>query len=58
MTKSKWVKGCALCQQMKVNTHPTAPGLMPIESHATCPFEQVPTNFITDLLPVDGLILF
>ncbi len=36
-TISKWVKGCALCQQMKVNTHPTAPGIMPIKSHATRP---------------------
>ena len=53
-TVSKWVEGCALCQQMKVNTHPTAPGLMPIKSHATRPFEQVSMDFITDLPPVDG----
>ena len=54
MTVSKWVKGCALCQQMKVNTHPTAPSLMPIKSHATPPFEQPSMDFITDLPPVDG----
>jgi len=54
-TISKWVKGCALCQQMKVNMHPTTPGIMPIKSHTTCPFEQVSMDFITDLLPpVDG----
>src|SRR6266576_6764930 len=35
---SKWVEGCALCQQMKINTHPTTPGIMPIKSHTTCPF--------------------
>src|SRR6266550_2932151 len=40
-TISKWVEGCALCQQMKINTHPTTPGIMPIKSHATRPFEQV-----------------
>ena len=53
-TVSKWVEGCALCQQMKVNTHPTAPSLMPIKSHATPPFEQASMDFITDLPPVDG----
>src|SRR6266576_6736546 len=53
-TISKWVEGCALCQQMKINTHPTTPGIMPIKSHATCPFEQVSMDFITDLPVVDG----
>src|SRR6266550_8487224 len=52
-TISKWVEGCALCQQMKVNTHPTTLGIMPIKSHATCPFKQVSMDFITDLLPAD-----
>jgi hypothetical protein len=51
---SKWIEGCALCQQMKVNTHPTAPGIMPIKSHATRPFEQVSMDFITDLPLIDG----
>ena len=53
-TISKWVEGCALCQQMKINTHPTTPGIMPIKSHATRPFEQVSMDFITDLPAVDG----
>jgi hypothetical protein len=33
MTK-QFVDGCAICQQMKTNTHPTAAPLMPIKSHA------------------------
>ncbi len=52
-TISKWVEGCALCQQMTINTHPTTPGIMPIKSHATCPFEQVSMDFITDLPAVN-----
>jgi hypothetical protein len=33
MTK-QFIDGCAVCQQMKTNTHPTAAPLMPIKSHA------------------------
>ena len=44
-----WVTGCATCQQMKVNTHPTVPGITPIKSNATTPFEQVSLDFITNL---------
>jgi RNase H-like domain found in reverse transcriptase/Reverse transcriptase (RNA-dependent DNA polymerase)/Integrase zinc binding domain len=44
-----YVAGCTTCQQMKVNTHPTAPPLLPIKSTATRPFELVTTDFITDL---------
>ena len=42
--------GCALCQQNKVNTHPTAPPLNPIpaDKHAY-PFSTVNMDFITDL---------
>ncbi len=47
----KWVDGCTICQQMKVNTHPTVPGLQPIKSNATKPFEQVTVDFITGLPP-------
>jgi Integrase zinc binding domain len=49
-----YVAGCATCQQMKVNTHPTAPPLLPIKSTATRPFELVTTDFITDLPENDG----
>ena len=49
-----WVEGCALCQQMKVNTHPNTPALHPIRSNATRPFQQVTLDFITDLPISDG----
>ena len=29
----KYIDGCAICQQMKPNTHPTVTPLMPIKSH-------------------------
>ena len=45
-----FVSSCALCQQMKVNTHPTVPTLSPIPSTCTCPFQQLLVNLITDLL--------
>ena len=32
---ANFVEGCATCQQMKPNTHPTTVPLMPIISHAT-----------------------
>ena len=32
---ANFVKGCATCQQMKLNTHPTTAPLMPIISHTT-----------------------
>jgi hypothetical protein len=44
-----YVAGCATCQQMKVNTHPTVPPLSPIKSTTTHPFAVVTTDFITDL---------
>ena len=49
-----YVQGCALCQQMKVNTHPSAPLLAPIKanSHAY-PFSIVTMDFITDLLELN-----
>jgi hypothetical protein len=49
-----FVAGCALCQQMKVNTHPTTPPITPIKSLGTRPFSLVMTDFITDLLENDG----
>ena len=46
-----YVQGCALCQQIKVNTHPSAPplALIKADSH-TYPFSTVTMDFITDLL--------
>jgi hypothetical protein len=53
MTK-QFIDGCAVCQQMKTNTHPTAAPLMPIKSHAHRPFQQVTMDFITDLPTSNG----
>jgi hypothetical protein len=49
-----YVTGCATCQQMKVNTHPTVPPLSPIKSTTTCPFAIVTTDFIMDLPESEG----
>src|SRR6266478_2049973 len=54
LTITKWIKGCATCQQMKVITHPSNPGLMPIKSEATRPFQQCTVDFITNLPPSNG----
>ena len=50
-----YVQGCALCQQMKVNTHLSAPPLASIKtnSHAY-PFSTVTMDFITDLPESNG----
>jgi hypothetical protein len=44
-----YVFGCATCQQMKVNTHPTVSPLSPIKSITTHPFAVPTMDFITDL---------
>ena len=50
-----YIQGCAVCQQTKVNTHPTVPPLMPIAAnlHAN-PFVTVTIDFITNLPPSGG----
>ena len=50
----RFVAGCALCQQMKVNTHPTVPALSPVPSSCTCPFQQLSVDLITGLPPSLG----
>ena len=50
----KYIDGCATCQQMKPNTHPTVTPLMPIKSHTHQPFQQITMDFITDLPLSDG----
>jgi len=45
----RYVEGCAICQQNKVNTHPTTPPLVPIPSSASRPFQQISCDLITDL---------
>ena len=50
----RFVAGCALCQQMKVNTHPTIPPLSPLPSTCSRPFQQLSVDLITGLPPSDG----
>ena len=50
----KYVEGCAVCQQNKVNTHPMTPLLVSILSTTTCPFQQVSCNLITNLPTSSG----
>ena len=50
-----YVAGCTVCQQMKVDTHPTLPRLIPIKDQRNAiPFSEVTCNFITDLPISDG----
>jgi hypothetical protein len=46
---NRFIAGCAVCQQNKVNTHPTAPTLSPISSSSTLPFKQLSVDLVTDL---------
>jgi len=48
---TKYVQGCATCQQFKVQTHPQRPALIPIESTMSRLFGQVGIDFMTDLPP-------
>ena len=49
-----FIAGCALCQQMKVNTHPTIPPLSPLSSTCPRPFQQLSVDLITGLPPSAG----
>ena len=51
---TKYVQGCATCQQFKVQTHPQQPVLVPIDSTTSRLFGQVGINFMTDLPPLEG----
>ncbi|THH05425.1 hypothetical protein EW145_g4806 [Phellinidium pouzarii] len=45
-----FINGCAACQRMKINTHPTTPPLTPIPADPSAlPFQSVSIDFITDL---------
>ena len=47
----KYVEGCAICQQNKVNTHPTTPPLVPIPSTTTRPFVTTMTSYPSLVTP-------
>ncbi|ESK81447.1 retrotransposon nucleocapsid protein [Moniliophthora roreri MCA 2997] len=45
-----FVDGCAVCQQMKINTHPTKVGLQPIAGTPNVtPFQIITMDLVTDL---------
>ena len=46
---NKFIKGCAVCQQNKVNTYPTCPSLNPVPSTTTLPFKQLSVDLVTNL---------
>ena len=50
----RFIAGCALCQQMKVNTHPTVSPLSLLPSTCSRPFQQLSVDLITGLPPFDG----
>ena len=52
---NKFIKGCTVCQQNKVNTHLVCPPLNPIPSFSSLPFKQLSVDFITDLSDIQGL---
>ena len=46
-----FIDGYVICQQNKVNTHPTTLPLCPISSTSSLPFKQLSVDLITDLPP-------
>lgn len=51
----RYVEGCALCQQFKVNMHPTHPPLHPIATSTSAyPFSCTTMDFITGLPDSNG----
>ena len=49
-----FMTGCTVCQQNKVNHHPTRPPLAPIPSSSSLPFKQLFIDLVTDLPPSNG----
>ena len=49
-----YVKGCALCQQHKINQHPMNPPLQLVKAEHPRPFSLITMDFITDLPTSDG----
>jgi hypothetical protein len=50
-----YIKGCAICQQFKINRHLVKPPMQPILGpKSTKPFNQISMDLITDLPPDKG----
>ena len=47
------VKGCAMCQESKINTRPLKPAMIPITPKHSLPFQTISMDFITKL-PTSG----
>ena len=52
---NKFIEGCAVCQQNKVNTHLTCPPLNPVPSTSALLFKQLLVDLVTNL-PLVGSI--
>lgn len=52
---NKFIEGCVVCQQNKVNTHLVRPPLNPIASTSSLPFRQLLVDLVTDLPEVRGM---
>ena len=50
----QYIEWCTTCQQNKLNTHLTIPPLTPIQSLASCPFQQISCDLITNLPTSSG----
>ena len=52
---TQYVKGCAVCQMNKVNTHPTRPPIYPITTNPdVLPFQVITLDFVTKLPISEG----
>ena len=49
----QYVKGCATCQESKINTRPLKPAMIPITPEHSLPFQTVAMDFITKI-PLSG----
>ena len=45
----QYVKGCATCQESKINTRPLKPTMIPITPEHSLPFQTIAMDFITKL---------
>ena len=45
----QYVKGCATCQESKINTRPLKPAMIPITPEHSLPFQTIAMDFITKL---------
>jgi Integrase zinc binding domain len=49
-----YVKGCAMCQMNKINTHPMKLPIFPITPAHSLPFQTIALDFIIKLPPSEG----